>query len=247
MSKILEYSRARRITKDMVFSPKKPHIIEVPVTLDPTHHKLYKRLVTERFLEVKGEIIDATTAQSLRQKALKIVLNPQLFSDHPIRNEMLAMTDQLIDSVGIEHEKVLIFAHFQDTVKALAKYYAKYNPALVYGGAGNNNKEKDKFLKDPTCRMMIANAVSGGVGLNLQSVCGTAIFVEPTSVPGTFKQALERLRVGHPSQKRVVSIYILKAIGTIAPRLTRSMLGKEKDFLAVTRDRQSMLSELLGQ
>ena len=92
--------------------------------------------------------------------------------------------------------------------------------------------------------MLIANPRAGGVGLNLQSVCRYVIFAEPTSVPGEFKQASER--VYRSGQTRVVSMWILKALGTISPKLTANMLEKERDIVETMRDKQSMLDELLG-
>lgn len=242
------YAHARRITKAMVFSPKEPVIREIPVTLSRKHMELYKQLVRERFLELgDGEIIDALKAQALRQKCLQIVTCPQFFTNDRIDNKVIEMLDELIEDIGIYHQKVVLFANFQRTNEYLYAYYKRYNPALIYGGTGNNNREKDRFLQDDACRLACINPLSGGAGLNLHTVCSAAIFVEPTSVPGTFKQAMERLRVGHPAQKNIVSVDIIKALGTVAPKATRAMLDKERDMLSVTKDRQSLLGELLGE
>jgi hypothetical protein len=41
--------------------------------------------------------------------------------------------------------------------------------------------------------------------------------------------------------------YIIKALGTVAPTLTASMLEKEGYAKIITRDRVSMLDELMGK
>ena len=241
------YANGRRITKEAVFSVTKPHIIEIPITLTKRHKALYDQLVRERFIELgTGEIIDALQAQSLRQKCLQMVTTPQHFTDGKVTNAVIDRLDELIDDTGIWTTKIVLFMNFRRSVEYLRDHYAEYNPAIIYGGKGNNAKEKNKFLTDDSCRLCICQTNSGGVGLNLQSVSHTAIFVEPTSVPGAFKQAMERLRVGHPSQKHVVSIYIIKAMGTSSPKITRDMLAKEKTTLEVTRDRSTLLRELMG-
>jgi hypothetical protein len=45
----------------------------------------------------------------------------------------------------------------------------------------------------------------------------------------------------------VVTVYLLKALYTVAPTLTRNMLRKEHEAVEVTQDTQSILDELLGR
>ena len=240
------YSNARRVTKEQVLSLDKPQVVEVPINLDEKHHRLYKKLIRERFLEVGDEIISALTQQALRMKSLQIITTPEHFTGKGLKNEIINGVDALLDSIGTRDEKVLIFANFQRSVEAIRDHLqkAKLNPAVVYGGKGNNSMEVKKFLTDDTCRVMVANPESGGAGLNLQSVCSNVIFAEPTSVPGRFIQASNR--VHRPGQKKVVTIYILKALGTVAPQLTKNMLSKEGTTKSIMRDRESILDELLG-
>jgi SNF2 family DNA or RNA helicase len=240
------YARARRVPKD-VLGLKKPQVIEFPVNLDPAHHALYKKLIRERFLEMGDKIISAMNQQALRMKSLQIITTPELFTHANLKNEIFGGVDQLIDSIGIREEKVVVFAHFRESVESLVRHFDRlgYNPAVIYGGAGSNVANKNKFLEDDTCRVLVANPRSGGVGLNLQSVCRYAIFAEPTSVPGDFKQASERIH--RKGQTKVVTIYILKALGTVAPQATKNMLKKEGETIGIVRDSTSMLDELLGR
>ena len=241
------YSSARRVTKEQVLSLDKPQVIEIPINLDPVHYRLYKKLIKERILEIEeGEIITALTQQALRMKSLQIITTPDFFTNKTIKNEVLAGTAAIMDSIGMYDNKVLVFANFQRSVEMLANSFREggLNPAVVYGGPGNNALEVEKFLTDDTCRVMVANPESGGAGLNLQSVCSNVIFVEPTSVPGRFTQAANR--VHRPGQTKVVTIYILKALGTVAPNMTKKMLNKEGDTKLVMRDKESMLDELMG-
>jgi SNF2 family DNA or RNA helicase len=240
------YSRARRVTKEQVLNLKKPQVIEVPINLDESHHRLYKKLIRERFLEMGDEVITALNQQALRQKSMQIITTPEHFTKQKFPIEIVAGVDQLIDNIGIHQEKVVVFATYQRSVESLRDHFiAKgLNPAVIYGGKGNNDEQKRKFLNDDTCRVLVANPVSGGYGLNLQTVCRWVIFAEPTSVPGDFKQASER--VHRKGQKKVVTIYILKALGTISPKLTKKMLSKEGETMGVMKDATSLLDELMG-
>ena len=242
------YARARRVTKDKVLNLKKPQVIEVPINLDPAHLALYRKLIRERFLEMDDVLINAMTQQSLRQKSLQIITTPEHFTTSKLKNELVSGVDTLIDGIGLgSKEKVVVFANFQRSIESLYEHFKDqgYNPAIVYGGPGKNSAQVKKFLTDDSCLVMVANPKSGGAGLNLQSVCRYVIFAEPTSVPGEFKQASDR--VHRPGQDRVVTIYILKALRTIAPKLTKNMLSKEGETKNIMRDKKSMLDELLGE
>jgi len=246
MLNIALYASARRVIKDDVFDMKTPRIIEAEVELTERHMRLYKKLVKERFLEVDGQIIDALQAQSLRQKCLQIVSTPQHFGLKDLKeNAVLAEVGQLLDSIGLANEKVLLFSHFKRTTEFFADYYKQYNPAVIYSGTqGSTSKQADKFKYDDTCRLCFAQPDSGGVGLNFQEVCAYVIFIEPLSVPGKFKQASER--VHRPGQKKQVVFYIVKALGTSSPKLTAQMLEKEQHTKDVTQDRTSLLDQLMG-
>lgn len=240
------YAKARRVTKDKVLKLKKPLIQELPVQLSPKHKALYRKLVRERFLEVEGELIDATTAQSLRQKCLRMVTVPEQFSDIHIDNAVKDMVMTLLDSLGVERkEKVVLFANYRNTVEGVAEWCKELNPAVVYGGSGNAYKQVEKFLGDDSCRVLVANPQSGGVGLNLQSVCRYVIFVEPVSVPGEFTQASER--VYRSGQTEQVVMYIIRAEGTLAPAMTINMLRKAGETKGINMDKQTLLDELMGE
>lgn len=236
------YKNGVRITKDKVSALQKPVISIVPVTLSPEHKALYKRLADERILEIGDRLISAVEDQSLRQKLLQIVTFPELFVEEGvnIRNNVLELVDELVDSVGIKTTKVIVFANFKQSVKFLADRYKEFNPAILNGDISNKEAQKQKFLKDPTCRMLVANVESAGVGLNLQGVCHNIIFCEPTGVPGDMRQGMDR--VNRTGQMNRVNIWIVKALGTISPKSIENMLAREGAIQAVNRDRESMQS-----
>ena len=240
------YSRARRIKKDQVFDLDKPIIQEIPIVLDGKHRRLYEKLVRERIVEMDGKLITALNQQSLRMKCLRIVTTPELFTDAKIKNTVTDTVEELLESLGASPtEKVILFANFRESVESLERRFKHLNPAVIYGKTTDRDVQRRKFLHDDTCSLLIANSQSAGAGLNLQSVCRYAIFVEPTSVPGIFKQASER--IDRPGQKHVVGIYIIKALGTSSPALTANMLGKESETKFVMNDATSLMDSLLDK
>jgi len=242
------YERGRRMRKDQVFTHKGITIAEVPIQLSPAHKALYKKLVKERFLDLGDKVIEATNQQSLRQKCLQIATVPDMFvpaGTKPPHNTVFEWLEETLQNWGAGNgTKVIVFMHFHNSVDFAKNRLVKYNPAVITGASGNKEKEKQKFMNDPSCTVLIANAQSAGVALNLQGVCRYAIFLEPTGVPGLFTQASERIfRMG---QEHHVTILIARLLGTISPRLIRSMRNRAQDVVDVVGDKKTLLNELLG-
>jgi SNF2 family DNA or RNA helicase len=239
------YVNAMRVTKDKVSNLQKPVVSILPVKLHPAHHALYKKLSKERILEIGDVLMSALQEQALRQKLLQLVTCPELFlaEGAKVDNQIFSAVETIIDSINITKTKIILFVNFRETVDFVAKRFEQYNPAILNGAVTNKEAQKNKFLNDPTCRMLVANVKSAGVGLNLQGVCHTAAFLEPTGVPGDFKQAVERL--WRNGQQFEVNIYIIKALATISPRAISSMLNREELIKKVNRDSFSLLDELM--
>ena len=241
------YKKARRITKDQVMTLPEPTIIPFPIRLSPAHQTLYTKLAKERIIEIGSEVITAIQDQKLRQAMLQIITDPLTYMPEgsTIDNSVFVACRQLLDTVDITRTKMIFFANYKSSCRALAKEFADLNPAVLNGETVNPEKEKQKFLKDDTCRLLIANVESAGVGLNLQYVCHNAVFVEPTGVPGSFKQAAERIFRG--GQIHRVNIWILKVLSTVSPAAIDNMLRKEDHIQSINRDPQALLAELMGQ
>lgn len=240
------YKHARRVIKEDVLSLTEPAIDVVPIRLYPEHQRLYETLSKQRILELgNDEIFTALQDQALRQAILQLISSPHKYApeDAKIRNAPLEALDALIEERG-DSEKVIVFANYLETAETLKKHLKKLNPAILNGSVNNKEKEKEKFLHDPTCKVLIAHPNSAGVGLNLQSVCNFVIFFEPCSTPGDFKQAFERVYRGGQLNKVVVKI--LKVLHTGSVKSIENMMRKATDIQMVNRDRVSMLNYISG-
>ena len=211
------YANGRRVIKEQVLTLNEPQIIEVPVVLGDAHMRLYKQLEKERILEYKGEIIaGGISEQRLRQALLRIVTNPEAFMPEgkTIYNAIKEMLLELIAShnnaMPLEDgfpNKIIVFCNLRATAAWLRTVLAPWNPVVLNGDTPDKDRARKVFTEDDKCRVLIANPESAGFGLNFQHTSCTNIFVEPTSVPGEFKQAMERTYRG--GQAYVVQTYIL--------------------------------------
>ena len=141
----------------------------------------------------------------------------------------------------------MLFSWYKQSIDKLKIHLKKYNPAIINGSvtAKAREKAKESFIIDPKCKVMIANPLSGGVGIDgWQKVCSYIIFVEVCPFPGAFEQAVGRLE--RSGQTETVNVYLLVPSGTISVKLRNDLIRKEGDANQAVRDKKTLLAEMLG-
>lgn len=235
------YRRGRRITVDQA----EPEIVLYEFSLSDRHMELYRELVDSKLLIFDDNtVLDITEASRVRHTCMTAVIDPSILKLKG-ESEVIKTVKEMLDEHDFEQNgKVLLTAYYQHSVELLMSALKEYNPAVLYGkvqGAAAE-KQKQRFLQDPECKVMIINYESGGVGVDgLQNVCWTGIAVEPTSVPGDFQQTIKRL--ARPGQTRPVKFTCLVVTGTIYRRVTVDRMKKAQAIHEVV-DRDSLVSAL---
>lgn len=242
------YARGRRITKAQAF-PNMPSrvITEIEIVLSKEHRALYTKLVDDQVLELEDKLIDATLQQRMYQYVQQMLICPEKFADHAVKdNAVLTSLDGVLDTLG--NQKVMVFAWYQDSIDKLKLRYKDYNPAVINGkvtGAARE-KAKQKFISDKSCKMLIANAQSGGVGIDgFQTVCSYMVFAEVFPHPGGFEQAIGRLE--RSGQTESTSVFLLVPKGTIAVKLRNDLCRKEENANHAIKDKKKMIADWLGE
>ena len=144
-------------------------------------------------------------------------------------------------------EKLLLFAWHRDVVDRLFEELKEYNPAKIYGGVTLQQREaeKEKFIQDDSCRIMICNIQSGGTGVDgFQKVCCNVAFAEFASNSTDMEQAEDRLHRG--GQERPVSVYYLIATGTIDEDMAEALDSKKKVLASVLDGKQDADLDLIA-
>jgi SNF2 family DNA or RNA helicase len=242
------YLQGRRVLKKDVSDLPPKLITEVQVTLAKPHLDLYKKLVNERVLEIGDEVIDATTASSLYQKMQRLLLCPENFAENwSTKNALVDSLDELVHSLG--GRKLLMYVWFNDSIDKLAKHYQHLNPAQLNGSITGKDRDaqKMKFIENDSCRLMLANVRSGGVGIDgWQAVCSHVAFAEVCPIPGAFEQSVGRLhRTGQKAE--MINVYMFTPTQTIAVKLRNDLVKKEQTANTAVRDAKTLLFDLLGQ
>lgn len=120
-----------------------------------------------------------------------------------------------------------------------------YNCPGVWGEISAKEKDRaiDKFITDPTCRLITMNPRAGGVGVDgLQHVCTDVLYVEPPIAVMHWTQSLSRIH--REGQTQPVTVRMLMALGTIQEHLVASLTEKE-DLVNPLQGSKAMLREAI--
>lgn len=139
--------------------------------------------------------------------------------------------DIVEESVANGH-KVLIFSFYRETIDVLRNCLSEDDPYLPLTGDLNSlerQNEVDKFTKAKKPGVLLAQAIAGGSGLNIQAA-SVVIIVEPQTKPSLEEQMLRRAyRMG---QTKPVQVMRLRGKNTLDERWVRTLEGKRKIFAA---------------
>lgn len=132
----------------------------------------------------------------------------------------LEYVDNMLDA-GLE--KLVIYAHHQDVLQALA---AHFGPAAVSLDGETPQKKREEVVRrfqEGDARIFIGGLKAAGVGLNLYAA-STAVFIEMDWNPAKVTQAEDRLcRIG---QKKMVHVVHLVLDGTLDVNICKRVLRK---------------------
>ena len=226
----------------------KPLYPDTTYRLAPAHYALYEKLVNEQLLLLPtGDKIDATTAVKLYHQIQQLVVNLDYFTGDPeARSTSYDLVDQTIESTDcltLNKSKLIIWTLYKRTSASLLAYLkrAGINAVAAYSGA-DSQKSFDMFMDDSKVRILVAQPQSAGAGLNPQSVCSEALFLETSPVPLYNIQACGRIdRMG---QTRVPTIRYGIAEGTIQESLVRQLIYNE-DIVAKAEGSKAKLKDIL--
>ena len=236
----------RVLKKDVLKYLKDPVITPLAYSLAPEHLALYNTLMNEQLILLGDRKIDATSTQKLMHALGQIICNWDHFSDDDSKvANCYALIEQVLDELGPDG-KLIVFAVYRMTNASLVRRLAKYGAVVAYGGqtVKQNKAAADKFKKDATCRVLIAQPSSVGVGLDgLQDVCQDAIFLEIPSWR-EYQQAVARLY--RSGQQGLVHVRIALAKGTFQKFKMDNLAERDSVINKVIRNAHDLKTILSG-
>lgn len=211
-----------RRTKDQVMKDLPPKVMEVvPLEVDVDAMNEYRRQEARAFND------QGISDKEMRERVAGLLRTAYALKEPALMQWVLDFLDS--------GRKLLLFAWHRDVVDLIYMALKDYSPAKIYGGMSNQEREsmRQKFISDPSCRVMVANIQSGGVGIDgFQEVCSDVAFAEFSHTPNYHRQAEDRLH--RSGQHNSVTSYYLVAPGTV-----------DMDAVEVLDDRAKMLDGVL--
>jgi len=152
-----------------------------------------------------------------------------------IAKAKVANTIEFVDGVVAQGEKVIVFSCFEEPVEKIAAHFGDQAVLLVGGTpAAKRQQLVDRFQNEDSVRVMVANLIAGGVGLNL-TAARQVVFNDLDWVPANHWQAEDRAyRIG---QTASVNVTYFVAEGTVDEFVGRTLEAKRSLIEAVVEER----------
>lgn len=146
-------------------------------------------------------------------------------------------------------KKTVLWTIFTDTISELERMLADLNPVSLHGAVptgdaqdeGTREGRLERFHRDGSCHVMIANPAAAGEGISLHTVCHDAIYVDRSYVSTHYLQSIDRIhRLGlPPGTETNIFIYQTKApqgLGSIDLSVSRRLATKLRSLQQLLND-----------
>ena len=219
LNKCINENSIRRLKEDVLHLPEKEYI-NIFVDLSGKQQKLYNELCKELKIEIRninGDII-LDESEAILKKLLRlaqIASNPFLidksYSETPIKYLKL---DELVNSIILNKEKIVIWTCFVDNIRLLKKRYKLFSPLVIYGETPINKRaEYIKMFQDTEeNKIMILNPSAAREGITLTKA-NNAIYLDRNFNLVDYLQSQDRIH--RISQEKKCKIYKLIGKNTI--------------------------------
>lgn len=242
---ILEYKNEGELNENFLFNSARvfrrdvdkylPDVIFKPIfyELEKSHKEAYDNLAENALFKYGNEKINGNTVQKLHIMLQQIIVGYESFfedekSKQEARKKVKAF--ELIEQImsELDGRKLVIFAYYQNTIRALKDFCKPWNAVEIYGKLTAKTKMKNlnQFLQEDDCKILIGQPLSMGSGLDgIKKVCTDILFVELPMIPKELIQAIGR--IDRNGQTETCRVRLACAKGTVQVRRQDILLAKD--------------------
>ena len=201
---LLNIMMLRRLKKDVLDLPEKIFITEY-VEMSTQQEKIYNEVVND--LREQVDLIARSNNPlasliRLRQATGHTSIISSTVSCSAKYDRCLELVKEYTD----EGHKVIIFSNWTSMTDILKVALGSYNPAIITGATKDRQGEKDKFMNDPSCKIIIGTTDCMGVGFTL-TAADVVLFYDLPWTWATYNQACDRAhRIGTKNNVRIVNL-----------------------------------------
>lgn len=238
------YSKALRVLKkdclDLPPLVKKTYEVELSADQKRMYNEMKKEFVTYVDDLENSETPKAVVAQLAITKALRLQQivtgfvktdegdNISLSSEGKLVPRLKAL-EELLSELTPEH-KVIVWCSFKQNYEDVRNLCHRLgiNFSELHGEVPAKNKQKnqDKFTQEDSCRVMIANQASAGIGINLVEASYSIFFSRTFSLEHDGQAEARNYRGGSEMHKQVTRIDLISP-GTIDEAVAKALSEKQ--------------------
>jgi len=232
--------------KDCLDLPEKVYEI-LRIDMEPNQRKAYEEMRRNLITEVKGKTMSValliTKLVRLQQITSGFIVADDTGKEISIPNGNAKLREivELMEEI-LQESKAVIWCRFIRDIHSLGNIFSGYNPSFLYGAIAPALREKEikKFQEDPLCRLLIAQPMTGGLGINLTAASYSVHFSNSFSLEERI-QAEDRLhRIG---QENKVTYVDLVCRGTVDEAILKVLKGKRNLAEILTKDNFADVTE----
>lgn len=193
----------------------------VNIELSPKEFKNYKKLERDSILEIKDDIITASSAAVVTQKLLQFTsgaIYDETKNVVKIHDKKLEALDDIVEFN--EGKPILVFYNFKHDLDRIKKRFSYLNPKTL------DTEEDVKAWNEGKIKLLLCHPASAGHGLNLQSGGHIIVWFSLTWSLELYQQANARLH--RQSQKNNVIVHHLICKNTVDETVMEALKNKVK-------------------
>lgn len=200
----LDQLMLRRLKKDALDLPEKIRSIEY-VEMNSKQMKVYN--------EVKEEIKEAIDKIKISPNPLAQLIRLRqatgftgILSSQVKESAKLDRLEELVQELADNGEKAIVFSNWTDMTGPTMQRLARFNPAIITGETKDREAQKERFMTDPNCKVIIGTIGALGTGLTL-TAANTVFFLDSPWNRANKEQAEDRAhRIGTTSAVNIVTL-----------------------------------------
>ena len=242
LSSILSRTRKVDVTTDL--SQAKRDTITLSIELNTAEQQMFDQFMEE--LEDKDPIARSTPQQRIAS-SLYAYERKALYDDLREDSKFNSLMRIIKENRAKGNGKVIVFAHFHDTIKYLAYKLEKNGIEYrVISGQMNDRESRitavEEFRVFDDVTVLLSTEV-GGEGLDMQ-FCDTIVNYDLPWNPMVVEQRIGRIdRIGQKSE--VIHIYNMLVKGTVQEKIHKRLQSRIEEFRNTIGDLEPILSQKL--
>lgn len=236
---VLNKCMLRRLKSEVLDLPNKIYINDY-VEMTTAQTKLYEDIL-EGITKDIDKIALSPNPLTMLIRLRQVTGNPSLLSSKVVCNPKIDRMMEIVEEVVENGGKCLVYSNWTNILSPAfeALFKANYKPASYTGqNKDTSESEKERFMNDPSCKVLVGTIDAMGVGLTL-TAANTVIFLDEPWNRAKKDQCEDRVhRIGTKESPNIITIMckgtIDEKINDIVYRkgkLSDIIIDKEEDIM----------------